>query len=181
MQILHAARLTCPVLISGEPGSGKRLIAHAIHALGRRRARQIVTVDCSRFPRRCWGRRCSAPRARVPEARPRFPCGGTMLASAKDGTLLLNEIPDMPSSIQGRLQKLLEADGQGVPDVRFVSTSSKRMEQLVETKHFRADLCYRLNVLPIEVPPLRKRLQDVAACWRGIFFRTSSSTAAAGR
>jgi two-component system response regulator HydG len=89
------------------------------------------------------------------------PVRGTLLAAARDGTLLLNEISNMPCSSQGQLQKLLEAEGHGVPDVRFVSTSSRRMEQLVETKHFRADLCYRLSVLPIEVPPLRKRLQDV--------------------
>jgi len=87
-----------------------------------------------------------------------------MLAAAEQGTLLLNELPSIPCSIQAQLQKLLEArepDGDPAPDVRFVSTSSRRMDQLVETKSFRADLCYRLNVLPIEIPPLRRRLQDI--------------------
>jgi DNA-binding NtrC family response regulator len=168
MQVLHAAQLSCPVLISGEGGSGKRLVAHAIHALGRRSARQIVTVDCQSLSpallrAALFGHAALAANASSGNAVSN-PGRGAMLAAAEHGTLLLNEIPSIHCSVQAQLQKLFEAgepDGPTAPDVRFLSTSSKRMDQLVETKSFRADLCYRLNVLPIEIPPLRRHLQDV--------------------
>jgi DNA-binding NtrC family response regulator len=157
VQILHAARLSCPVLISGEPGSGKRLVAHAIHALGPRAKKQIVTVDChSLSPALLWA---------ALFGKAANPGRGVMLDAAERGTLLLNEISGMPRSIQAQLQRLLDAgDAPGAApshDMRLISTSSKRMDQLVETKGFLADLCYRLNTLPIEIPPLRRRLQDV--------------------
>jgi len=149
VQMLHAARLSCPVLISGEPGSGKRLVAHAIHALGPRAGKQIVTVDCHSLS-------------------PALLCaalfGQAAFVAAERGTLLLNEISAMPRRVQAQLQRLLDAgdaEGAAAHDVRLISTSSKRMDQLIETKTFLADLCYRLNTLPIEIPPLRRRLQDV--------------------
>jgi DNA-binding NtrC family response regulator len=130
-------------LISGEPGSGKRLVAHAIHALGPRAGKQIVTVDCQSLS-------------------PALLCaalfGQSAFVAAERGTLMLNEISAMPHRVQAQLQKLLEAPEH---DVRLISTSSKRMDQLVEGKSFLADLCYRLNTLPIEIPPLRRRFQDV--------------------
>jgi two-component system response regulator HydG len=144
VQILHAARLSCPVLISGEPGSGKRLAAHAIHALGPRAGKQLVTVDCQSLS---------------PALLSAALFGQAAFVAAERGTLLLNEISGMPRCVQAQLQKLLDAGD--TKDVRLVSTSSRRMDQLVETKSFLADLCYRLNTLPIEVPPLRRRLQDV--------------------
>ena len=168
VQILHAARLSCPVLISGEPGSGKRLAAHAIHALGPRADKQIVTVDClslspallsaALFGQSTFAATASSTVSTIPPGR------GAMLDAAGNGTLLLNEIAEIPCRLQAQLQKLLDAGGAGgFPghDVRLVSTSSKRMEQLVATKSFSAGLCYRLNTLPIEIPPLRRRLQDV--------------------
>jgi DNA-binding NtrC family response regulator len=149
VQMLHAARLSCPVLISGEPGSGKRLVAHAIHALGPRAGKQIVTVDCHSLS-------------------PALLCaalfGQTAFVAAERGTLLLNQISAMPHRVQAQLQRLLDAgdaEGAAAHDVRLISTSSQRMDQLIETKSFLADLCYRLNTLPIEIPPLRRRLQDV--------------------
>jgi two-component system response regulator HydG len=155
VQMLHAARLSCPVLISGEPGSGKRLVAHAIHALGPRANQQIVTVDCHSLSPALLSAALFGQAS---------PGRGAMLDAAERGTLLLNEISGMPRRVQAQLQRLLDAgDAQGAPahDVRLVSTSSRRMDQLVETKSFLADLCYRLNTLPIEIPPLRRRLQDV--------------------
>jgi two-component system response regulator HydG len=156
VQILHAARLSCPVLISGEPGSGKRLAAHAIHALGPRTGRQIVTADCRALSPALLSAALFGQAAN--------PGRGPMLEAAEGGTLLLNELPDMHRRVQEQLQRLLDAgEAEGVPerDVRFISTSSRRMEQFVETKRFRVDLCYRLSTLTIEVPPLRRRLQDV--------------------
>lgn len=178
MQVLHAARLSCPVLISGEPGTGKRLVAHAIHALGRRGGKQIVTVDCQSLSpallhATLFGQAAFASTANSAQGVAN-PGRGVMLSAAEQGTLLLNEIPSIPYSIQGQLQKMFDAgdqDLQAASDVRFISTSSKRMDQLVETKSFRADLCYRLNVLPIEIPPLRRHLQDVPLLSRYVLSR----------
>jgi two-component system response regulator HydG len=146
VQMLHAARLSCPVLISGEPGSGKRLVAHAVHALGPRASKQIVIVDCHSLS-------------------PALLCaalfGQSAFVAAERGTLLLNEISTMPHRVQTQLQRLLDAEDAAAHDVRLISTTTKRMDQFVETKSFLADLYYRLNTLPIDIPPLRRRLQDV--------------------
>lgn len=165
VQILHAASLSCPVLISGEPGSGKRLAAHAIHALGTRRANQIVSVDCvSLSPALLSAALFGENAVAAPDSSHGSVGRGPMYDGADRGTLLLNEIGEIPRNIQGFLHRLLESgdlqDGTA-PDVRLISTSSKRMDQLLETKIFRADLCYRLNTLPIEIPPLRRRSQDI--------------------
>jgi DNA-binding NtrC family response regulator len=149
VQILHAGRLSCPVLISGEAGSGKRLVAHAIHALSPRADRQIVTVDC-----------LSLSPALLSAAL----FGKATLDAAGRGSMLLHEISAIPPAVQARLQKLLEsgdAEGTSARDVRMISTATRHMDQLVEARSFRADLYYRLNVLPIEIPPMRRRLQDV--------------------
>lgn len=157
VQILQAARLSCPVLISGEPGCGKRLVAHAIHSLGSRSGAQIVTVDCASLsPALLAMSLCGANSNHVDR--------GPAFGAAERGTLFINEISEMPYGVQTQLQKALES-GEGEDTTssgaRLISTTSNRMEQLVQTKAFRADLCYRLNVLPIDVPPLRRRLQDV--------------------
>jgi two-component system, NtrC family, response regulator HydG len=149
VQILHAARISSPVLISGEPGSGKRLAAHAIHALGPRADREIVTVDCLSL---------SPPLLNAAL----FGKAGSHTAGR--GTILLNEISEIPPAVQARLQKTLESadgDGAATSDVRIVSTTARHMDRLVEARSFRADLYYGLNVLPIEIPPLRRRLKDV--------------------
>ena len=163
MQILHAARLSCPVLISGEAGSGKRLVAHAIHALGPRCGRQIVTVDCVSLSPALLSVALFGQAAMVASGSSSSISGrGAMLSAAEDSTLLLHEISSIPHDVQTQLQRLLESDAEGASarDVRLVSTTSRRLDELVETKNFRADLCYRLNVLPIEIPPLRRRLED---------------------
>ena len=157
VQILQAARLSCPVLISGEPGSGKRLVAHAIHSLGPRSGAQIVTVDCVSLSPALLAMSLFGSNADHGSRGPAF-------GAAERGTLFINQISEMPYSVQAQLQKALEyGDGEDTTasDVRLISTTSSRIEQLVQTKNFRADLCYRLNVLPIDVPPLRRRLQDV--------------------
>ena len=168
MQLLHAARLSCPVLISGEAGSGKRLVAHAIHALGQRNGNQIVTVDCQSLSpalmrMALFGQASLAAGASSGYAQSN-PGHGAMLMAAEHGTLLLHEISDIPYSLQAQMMELFEPgepNGPSAPDVRFLSTTTRRMDRLVETRDFRGDLYNRLNVLPIEVPPLRRRLQDV--------------------
>lgn len=158
VQVLHAARLSCAVLISGEPGSGKRLVAHAIHNLGPRSGAQIVTVDClslspALLDASLFG--ANSNHGATHSSR------GPLLAAAEHGSMLLNEVSEMPSSIQEPLQRALDPGDGEAPDVRLISTSTKRLDQLVETGQFRADLCFRLNAMPIDIPPLRRRLLDV--------------------
>jgi two-component system response regulator HydG len=157
VQVLQAARLSCPALISGEPGSGKRLVAHAIHALSSRSGGQIVTADCQSLSPVLLGTALFG--ANFHSHNGSGPGLGPLFIAAEHGTLLLNEVSEMAPVIQGYLHRALEAsDSTGA---RLISTTSQRLDQIVETKCFRADLCYRLNALPIEVPPLRRRLQDV--------------------
>ena len=86
-----------------------------------------------------------------------------MLVAAEQGTLLLNEISEMPQFLQAELQRLLESGEMEAPktNVRFISTTGRRIDQLVGTKAFRSDLSHRLNSLPLEVPPLRRHRHDV--------------------
>ncbi len=151
----------------GESMEMQNLFMQVLHA-ARLSGKQIVTLDCQSLSPALLRAALFGPAALAANANSAHavsnPGRGPMLAAAEHGTLLLNEIASMPGSVQGQLQKLLEtgeSDAHAASDVRFVSTSSKRMDQLVETKSFRADLCYRLNVLPIEIPPLRRHLPDV--------------------
>jgi DNA-binding NtrC family response regulator len=163
VQVLHAARLTCPVLISGPPGSGKRLIAHAIHALSARAAQPVITVDCASLSPQLLDSVLFGAASQARAAAPGV-SRGSMLDAARRGTLILNEVGELPHNLQLDLFRLLESveeEGPSGFDGRILSTISRRMESLVETKAFRADLCYRLNVLPLDVPSLRRRIQDV--------------------
>jgi two-component system response regulator HydG len=165
VRLLRAARLSCPVLITGEPGSGKRLAAHSIHALSARAGRQIATVDClSLSPALLSAELFGQTSFALANIAVTGPGLGPMFGAAEHGTLLLNEIAEIPGHAQASLQALMESaepEGAVASDVRLISTSSKRMDQLVSAGMFRAELYSRLNVLPIEIPPLRLRLQDV--------------------
>ena len=163
VQVLQAAKLTCAVLISGEPGSGKRLVAWAIHGLSARHRKPGVSVDCCSL---------SPPLlalALCGQAGPAQPAGGMpghglWMDAAQGGTLLLNEISEMHYPLQSQLMRVLEQaepGGTAPGDVRLISTTSRRMDRLIESKAFRADLCYRLNILSVELPPLRRHIQDV--------------------
>jgi len=154
VQVLNAARSNASVMISGEPGSGKRLVAHAIHALGSRAGAQIVTVDCLSLSPALL----SASLFGINSNHGAAPGRGPLFAAAEHGTLLLNEVSEVPASIQEPLQRALDPQAG---DVRLISTASKRLDQLVEAGLFRDDLCAHLNAIPIDIPPLRRRLLDV--------------------
>jgi two-component system response regulator HydG len=166
-QMLRAAALNCPVLIVGETGTGKGLVAHAIHALSLRSGKPFVTVDCG----------CLAPTLIESElygvTRGAF-TGATvdrsgLVQAAQEGTLFLDEIGELPLSMQPKLLRLLEEGevrrlGSQRPtpvDVRVVSATSRDLESLIAAEEFRLDLYFRLNVLSIALPPLRRRLADV--------------------
>jgi two-component system response regulator HydG len=166
-EIVRTARLNCPVLLLGETGTGKGLVAHAIHALSHRSGRAFVTVDCA----------CLAPTLIESElygvARGAY-TGATadrsgLVEAAQHGTLFLDEVGELPLGMQPKLLRLLEerevrrlGSPRSTPvDVRIISATSRRLEALIAADQFRLDLYYRLNVLAIEIPPLRQRLQDV--------------------
>ncbi|MGH9656930.1 MAG: sigma-54-dependent transcriptional regulator [Bryobacteraceae bacterium] len=160
VQVAQGARLTCPVLISGEPGTGKRLVAHAIHALSPRSVRPVITVDCGSLSPAVLDAALfggTRPGATVAGR-------GALVDAARRGTLLFVEIGEMPYTVQSELARLFEGIDDEVPgatDIRFLSTTSRRMEDLIERQAFRADLCYRLNTLALEIPPLRRRAEDI--------------------
>ncbi len=155
------------VLILGESGTGKELVARAIYQHSRRAARPFVIVNCIAIPETLLeselfgherGAFTGAVGARIGKVK-----------QADTGTLFLDEIGDMPLAIQGKLLRLLEdrriepiGGGRPLPvDVRIIAATNRDLETAVAEGRFRSDLFYRLNVVPIGLPPLRERLDDV--------------------
>jgi DNA-binding NtrC family response regulator len=165
--IARAARSEDTVLIRGETGSGKELVARAIHAASPAVKRPFVPVDCAAIPENLWeselfgsvrGAFTSAEKDRA-----------GIVEQARDGTIFLDEIGEIPSSFQAKLLRFLDAKeyrpiGATAPKtarVRILAATNRPLEAMVEDGEFRADLYHRLNVLQITVPPLRERLQDI--------------------
>jgi transcriptional regulator with PAS, ATPase and Fis domain len=169
-QARRVARLESPVLLLGETGTGKELLAHAIHGGSARANQPLVSVNLAAIPdtlleAECFG---GAPGAYSGADR-KGRVGKFELASG--GTLFLDEIGDMPLPVQGKLLRVLQ-DKVFEPlgsnrivraDVRIIASSSADLPALVAAGRFRADLFYRLNVLTIQVPALRERSADIAA------------------
>ena len=155
------------VLIVGETGTGKELIAHALHGGSARSARRFVAVNCSALPatlleEEFFGHEAGA----FTDARTRK---AGLLEAADGGTLFLDEISELALPLQAKFLRFLEEhDFRRVGgttdvsvDVRFVAATNVDPEQLVREGRFRADLYYRLAVVTLRVPPLRERLEDV--------------------
>jgi transcriptional regulator with PAS, ATPase and Fis domain len=167
-QARRAAQLDAPVLLLGETGTGKELLAHAIHASGPRAKRPFVSVNVAAIPdtlleAEFFG---AAPGAYTGADR-RGREGKFKLADG--GTLFLDEIGDMPLPMQVKLLRVLQerefeplgSDKVVKTDVRIIAATSIDLEQRVAAGGFRADLYYRLNVLALKVPALRERLADL--------------------
>ncbi len=155
------------VLIYGETGTGKELIAHAIHNLSRRRERTLVKVNCAAIPTgllesEFFGHERGAFTGAIDRRIGRFEL-------AHQGTIFLDEVEDIPLELQSKLLRVLqehEFERLGSSrtlqvDVRVVAATNSDLAQLVAEKKFRSDLYYRLNVFPINVPPLRERSEDI--------------------
>lgn len=156
-----------PVMVVGEPGSGKELVAQTLHQLSPRAQGPFVPVDCSslhewQFERELLGHVAGAfPGAS--ESNPGF------IGAAAEGTLLLDEISALAGSLQPKLQRLLDRgfyyqEGGTEPraiDCRLICTTEHDLRDLVEAKTFRDELRLQLSVFPIEVPPLRQRIDDL--------------------
>ena len=155
------------VLIYGETGTGKELIARAIHNLSDRRERTLVKVNCAAIPTgllesELFGHEKGAFTGAIDRRIGRFEL-------AHQGTIFLDEVEDIPPELQSKLLRVLqeqEFERLGSSrtlrvDVRVVAATNANLEQMVEENKFRSDLYYRLNVFPINVPPLRERPEDI--------------------
>ena len=166
-QIERVAASDCTVLISGESGTGKELVAQAIHGLSARRQNPYVRMNCAAVPETLadselfWHEKGAFTGA-VGRRLGRFEL-------AANGTLLLDEISEMPLNLQAKLLRVIqerefERVGGGrtlKAECRVVATTNRNLEEYVREGGFRQDLYYRLNVVPIRVPPLRDRAEDV--------------------
>ena len=168
-QLERVAAAGVPVLIRGESGSGKELVARAIHEHSPRERKPFVAINCTTLPQALLESELFG------HVRGAFTGAGTarrgLLVEADGGTLLLDEIGDMPPDLQARLLRVLQegsirpvgADKERSVDVRVLAATHQPLEDRVASGSFRADLFYRLNVVPLFVPPLRERLEDIPA------------------
>jgi DNA-binding NtrC family response regulator len=163
----QVAPSSASVLITGESGTGKELIARTIHSLSPRRNTSFVAINCSAIPDTLMESELFGHErgAFTGAASRRFGC----FELANGGTLLLDEISEMPFSLQAKLLRVLEerkirrlGSAQELPvDVRVLAATNRDPQEAVRRGTFREDLLYRLNVITIELPPLRRRQEDI--------------------
>lgn len=175
--IANAAQADAPVIIYGESGTGKELVAKAIHETGPRGQKPYIKVNCaalneSLLESELFGHVKGAFTGAYRDREGRF-------EAAAGGSIFLDEIGDLPLSTQVKLLRVLEekvvervGDQRPIPvDVRIVSATNRDLPGLIEKGAFREDFFYRINVIPIQVPPLRDRAEDIPLLARSFFNR----------
>ena len=168
-QVWKVGPLPSPVLLVGETGTGKELIAHAVHNLSPRHNGPLVAVNCGAIPEtlldsELFGHEKGAFTGAVTQRKGRF-------ERADKGTIFLDEVGELPAQAQVRLLRVLQekeiervGGSQAIKvDIRVISATHRDLEELVAEGVFRADLYYRLSVFPIRIPPLRERRADIPA------------------
>src|SRR5262249_55403524 len=167
--IRSVAAVDCAVLIQGETGTGKEVVARAIHDGSARRGHPFVAVNCAAIPAallesELFGCERGAFTGAVASRIGRF-------QAAHHGTIFLDEIGELPVELQPKLLRAIQEQeverlGSSQPtriDVRIVAATNQDLEQMIADRTFRLDLFYRLNVFPITIPPLRERADDIPA------------------
>jgi PAS domain S-box-containing protein len=167
-EALRAAATNLPVLISGESGTGKELFSQAIHHASPRRLHPFVRINCAAIPRdlmesELFGYDEGAFTGALSKGKP------GKFELARHGTVFLDEIGDLPLDMQPKLLRVLEekalerVGGTNVisVDFRLIAATNQNLEEMVAHGRFRRDLFYRLNVIPLNVPPLRERREDI--------------------
>lgn len=180
--IRKAAESSAPVIILGESGTGKELVANAIHLCGPRRQAPFIQLNCAALNEavlesELFGHVKGAFTGAYSNRIGRF-------EAADQGDFFLDEIGDLPLSIQTKLLRVLEQGrfervGDIAPvkvDVRIITATNRNLEELIEKKEFRQDLFFRINVIPIHLPPLRERKEDIPLLLNAFIRRLNRKT-----
>ncbi|HSL92353.1 MAG TPA: sigma 54-interacting transcriptional regulator [Candidatus Limnocylindrales bacterium] len=187
-EALRASRTDSTVLLRGDTGTGKELFAHAIHAAGLRRSRPFIKLNCAAVPAELleselFGYEEGAFTGAKKGGKP------GKFEMAAGGTLFLDEIGDMPLPMQAKLLRVLqerEVERVGGTssrrvDIRIIAATGKPLEELVGEGTFRADLYYRIHVIPVHIPPLRERREDIGEIAEHFLAKVSLDTGEPGR
>ncbi len=177
--VKKVAKTDATVLIRGESGTGKELIAKAIHNLSNRKEKPFIAVNCASIPEtlleaELFGHKKGAFTDAYTDRKGKF-------EQANGGTIFLDEIGDMPLSLQAKILRVLQekeitplgSNKNTKVDVRVLSATSRNLEEMIKNGEFREDIYYRLNVIPINLPPLRERKEDIPLL--ADYFLTKSS------
>jgi propionate catabolism operon transcriptional regulator len=181
------ARTDSTVIVTGETGTGKEVFAQGIHNASTRRDRPFVAMNCAAFPETLLESELFGYEEGAFTGSRRGGRAG-LFEAAHTGTIFLDEVGDVPLSLQTRLLRVLQERqvlrlGSNDPtpvDVRVIAATNRDLRAAVEDGLFRADLFYRLNILPLHLPPLRERLDDVVVLAADLLHRALLRLGAAG-